>query len=1461
MTQLVKRFGGWTKGSVSLLLLAGLIWAVNSQTDREEIPGMDLLGAQREIVPPGEVGETGFFSIHQTRKRDWVPLNFKRFYQNPVILLAPQTAKGIEPLIARARNVTPAGCEVRLEWATNSEGIRFEEDVAYLVIEAGRHVLADGTVIDAGNRRVGMDWKTIRFLDPLPSRGRVVCQAISAANPYKVIIPRIGWADRDGFQVRIDTEEALNDQPRRAEWISWVAVSRPLCITDTSMIRAGVTTRKVDEHVTRVGLPAFKGETPAFFASVVSVADSNPVIPRIKAVRPEDAWFLLQEDYSADPETGHREENVHWLAVSPGIISTAQTDTDGDSLPDAYERYRFKELTAGANGDPDQDGINNRDELRLGLNPNQFDARPLIMTWSRPILQDSREGWTGMSFGEEVFSNPVVVASLQSNFGETLVTPRIRDMSSVGFDLQLEECAHDDGVRELEQVGILAMEAGRYEFPGGGFIEGGLADVSDAGWHTVEFQSAFAESPVIFTQVVSERDGTPVFVRVDEVDGARFKMILREEEALISEEHGTESVAWIAVSPGIAETWKGKITAEHLPSIVDHQITEVEVDFFGRTGPGDKPHPGIYFAQMQSDFEGDTANIGLHVSRDTMVALRVVEESSQDSETTHVSEAVGLLSMPRGVLAFVPCAVDQDGDGLVDSLEEASGLSATARSTVDNKEGFYGDADGDGIPNGVEARRGLPLDSPRGVIEWEVYTNIPERRVARMTRTNKFVRGQSEVHELPRLETPRFFMDNFGSRIRGYLIAPSDGTYTFFVTGDNETRLFLSSDNLPFNKKLIARVGPGAKLSDPNDWFGNPEHVSAPVFLEAGESYYLEVLQKDDTMDDFLQVGWIRPGQDEVEVISAEHWTRFRPIPGDKDDDSLPDRWEQMTGLESENVFGEQDRNQAEYGDPDPDHLTNFEEWQIGTSPIVADTDGDGVDDGSEVREFKTNPLLPPDRFVEAGDALPFPYLRDFASSSGPWGQVPGGGIAPATRNGWLKYRFTTPTDGFWIYQIGAKLNNPRHRSTRLSILVDGIAVGAHEVRHPSGRFYVAKGRTPHLAAGAHELEIRNDNVSVDLRLAILSVGIFTAGGIDSDGNGIPNWLQEDLARANRIDSKEYSFVSPACVEGAAVYPEDVELENGNGDPIDVHAGLTGRWFANVPLRSADFTVVKASFEHGAVEDEIRIDWRETAVSENDAIRIRIGDTLRIVPGAIDSATGTPELIRVRNSSTNEVLAVHSLADQPHMIHQFDRVGEFEIRVQSDTGTLAGSMKVSVVASDFGPGTSAIVGAFNYWTIPEVPWSVSADPDPVMEYLDYQGDAGTRAAWLDPGRAGNMQVLARVEPGGLISAAGKVNGIEIATVNDTRDNRIIETYPDGDRLLRSTFALTGALPAGWYVEVRGRASGVLFDDGNRIQKFFADDFDEFGIATMHMYVPREVPTRNCHYMLLFNAEGNLVASL
>ncbi|QEE16105.2 right-handed parallel beta-helix repeat-containing protein [Promethearchaeum syntrophicum] len=103
----------------------------------------------------------------------------------------------------------------------------------------------------------------------------------------------------------------------------------------------------------------------------------------------------------------------------------------------------------------------------------------------------------------------------------------------------------------------------------------------------------------------------------------------------------------------------------------------------------------------------------------------------------------------------------------------------------------------------------------------------------------------------------------------------------------------------------------------------------------------------NDLMDDAYEVSsGLDPLVDDTEL--------------DYDEDGMPNLWEY------ENGFNAGDAEDADE-DKDLDLLTNLQEYEYNTDPNIADTDGDGYQDGWEI-EHETNPLDP----MDPGDEVPF---------------------------------------------------------------------------------------------------------------------------------------------------------------------------------------------------------------------------------------------------------------------------------------------------------------------------------------------------------------------------------------------------------------------------------------------------------------------------------------------------------
>ena len=119
-------------------------------------------------------------------------------------------------------------------------------------------------------------------------------------------------------------------------------------------------------------------------------------------------------------------------------------------------------------------------------------------------------------------------------------------------------------------------------------------------------------------------------------------------------------------------------------------------------------------------------------------------------------------------------------------------------------------------------------------------------------------------------ETPYFNGDYYGQRLRAWVIPPVTGNYRFWLASDDNGLLYLSTDEHPAKKKLIAKV---LTYSWPRCWFMEPGQQSAIIPLVAGHAYYIEALQQESDGLDGLAVAWQIPGDSPPENGSA-------PIPG-----------------------------------------------------------------------------------------------------------------------------------------------------------------------------------------------------------------------------------------------------------------------------------------------------------------------------------------------------------------------------------------------------------------------------------------------------------------------------------------------------------------------------------------------------------------------------------------------------
>lgn len=136
------------------------------------------------------------------------------------------------------------------------------------------------------------------------------------------------------------------------------------------------------------------------------------------------------------------------------------------------------------------------------------------------------------------------------------------------------------------------------------------------------------------------------------------------------------------------------------------------------------------------------------------------------------------------------------------------------------------------------------------------------------------IRPPDYVSAVTQFGAPWGARDNYSARVSAFFVPPSNGDYVFFTSGDDGNNVYLSTDDKPANKKLIAQEtawsnqyqftasGGGsdltAKRSDQFAYIEWPNYNT--ITLVGGRRYYLEVLMDEGGGGDGVDVTFIKVG-------------------------------------------------------------------------------------------------------------------------------------------------------------------------------------------------------------------------------------------------------------------------------------------------------------------------------------------------------------------------------------------------------------------------------------------------------------------------------------------------------------------------------------------------------------------------------------------------------------------------
>lgn len=315
------------------------------------------------------------------------------------------------------------------------------------------------------------------------------------------------------------------------------------------------------------------------------------------------------------------------------------------------------------------------------------------------------DSWQNITF-DRAYDDPIVFALSPSMNELELVATRLRNISSTGAEILLQEPGRIAGVADPrdhvdETVTLLVLERGVHTLSDGTVLEVGTIDTGKLyvqGFEQLSYSDAFDDRPAVFSQVQTFNGTDWVVSRQRNVDAAGFEMTLQEEE-FDNLAHMPETVGWLAIETGLGD-WGGlAFQAGTSGPIVNGNATFVE---FGSWGWNGVAAPYLNVMASLSTYAGSdpVSTRILSVAEDGFTTI-AQEDQSKDLETSHGLEAVDWLAVEYGgTLLAMPdapasaegpaAALGAEAEGLPAELVFRSGtVSTNQRSvTVDFGEGF-----------------------------------------------------------------------------------------------------------------------------------------------------------------------------------------------------------------------------------------------------------------------------------------------------------------------------------------------------------------------------------------------------------------------------------------------------------------------------------------------------------------------------------------------------------------------------------------------------------------------------------------------------------------------------------------------------------------------------------------------------------------------------------------------------
>jgi hypothetical protein len=161
---------------------------------------------------------------------------------------------------------------------------------------------------------------------------------------------------------------------------------------------------------------------------------------------------------------------------------------------------------------------------------------------------------------------------------------------------------------------------------------------------------------------------------------------------------------------------------------------------------------------------------------------------------------------------------------------------------------------------------GNPCIGAPGKLLREYFANISGWSVSNLTSHPSYPNNPTSSSQLVNFQGPSHIADNYGTRVRGYIVPDVTGPYSFRITGDDNTIFRLSTTPLAANATTVASVEGWTNEGELYKYSGQ---ASPTINLVKGQYYYVELLHKEGNGGDHFAVYWKKPNSSNFVVVPS----------------------------------------------------------------------------------------------------------------------------------------------------------------------------------------------------------------------------------------------------------------------------------------------------------------------------------------------------------------------------------------------------------------------------------------------------------------------------------------------------------------------------------------------------------------------------------------------------------------